>query len=242
MTHIHAILAHKDFEMPNKYYFDFNKVICFSQQPIVTNLENVVYKTECYDDRLVGEYAIWQYLLDNYKDVDWFSLHHYRRILNLYHEHFCVAKPIYFNCSLIQQTVSCHSVKLAQILEAILPKEDFEYLCRTNMLIPYNMMHIRRDVLTEWCKFIKFYIDKVFEILGTSDYDTLLEQMKKDETFTSNVLPNGQVNETKNCDPAYQVRIVAFLTERLNTLFWAKNMQLQPYYCEVDLLENNQKI
>ena len=127
MTHIHAVLAHKDFEMPNKYYFDFNKVICFSQQPIVTNLENVVYRTEGYDDRLVGEYAIWQYLLDNYKDVDWFSLHHYRRILDLYHEHFCVAKPVYFNCSLIQQTVSCHSVKLAQILEAILSKEDFEY-------------------------------------------------------------------------------------------------------------------
>lgn len=239
---LHAVLAHKDFELPNSYYFDFNKVICLSQNKIKTNLETVKYKLDGYDDRLVGEYAAWQYLLDNFKDVEWFTLHHYRRILNQYYHHISLAKPIYFNCSVMQQTASCHSIKLVKMLEQILQKEDFTYLCKTNILLPYNIMHIHREVLTEWCKFIKFYIDKIFDILGTRDYATLLEQIKNDESYTSNVLQNGQINEMKNCDPAYQVRIVAFLSERLNTLFWAKNMHLQPYYCEVDLLETNQKI
>jgi hypothetical protein len=235
---LHCILTHKSFEYPRDICFDYDDVCCFAQKKIKTNLPFKKYKLEGYDDRLVGEYSLWQYILDNDKTHDWFVLHHYRRFLvNQYHT-LCTAQPIVTNCSLLQQTIASHSVKLAQILKAILSPQDFNSLNSINVLTPYNMMSIHRSVLSEWCKFMKFYIDKIFDILGTRDYDTLLDQIKSDSTFTSNVMPNGQINESKNCDPAYQVRIVAFLSERLNTLWW---LNREHYIGEVKLLENDKK-
>jgi hypothetical protein len=68
--------------------------------------------------------------------------------------------------------------------------------------------------------------------------------MKVDNTFTSNILPNGQINEGKNCDAKYQARLYAFILERLHTIFWTKMIAggVPVYYCEVQLLENGQKI
>ena len=239
---LHAILAHKPFTFPEQYKFDYDDVCVFSQKRIKTNLPFKKYKVEGVDDRIFGEFAIWKWLVENDKKHEWFVLHHYRRYLNTYYHHFCVAEPIHFNCSVLQQTAACHSVKLVQMLQSVMHPQDFALLNSLNYLLPYNMMSIHRDVLVEWVKFMDYYMTKLVQLIGISDYDTMVKTVASDTTFTSNVMPNGQVNESKNCDPKYQCRIFAFLSERLNTLFWLKNMHLQPWYCTVDLLEQNQKI
>lgn len=244
MADLYAVLAHKDFEYPNNIYFNFEDVKCYSQKKIKTNLPFKKYKTDGYDDKLFGELPLWIYLFEHETKYEWLTLNHYRRhMVEMYHN-LSIAQPIYFQCSILQQTAWCHSPKVVELLNAVLSKEDFELLSRLNYLIPYNIMHVNRIVLGQWLAFVKPIIDKCVQLVGITDHKQMVEQMKNDNTFTGNVMPNGQVNESKNCDPNYQARLYAFILERLHTLFWTKALHggTPLYYCEVELLETGQKI
>lgn len=244
MSDLTAILAHKDFEYPNNIYHDFEDVKCYSQKKIKTTLPFKRYKTEGYDDKLFGELPLWLYLYDRETQYEWYTLEHYRRHLVRQYHSLSIAQPIYFQCNILQQTAWCHSVKVVDLLQAALPKEDFELLTQINYLMPYNIMHVHRNVLGQWIAFVKPIIDKCVQLVGIIDQKTMIEQMKIDKTFTGNVMPNGQVNEAKNCDPVYQSRLYAFILERLHTIFWTKALRggTPMFYCEVELLEKNQKI
>lgn len=245
MADLTAILAHKHFEYPNNIYFNFDDVKVYSEKKVKTNFPvTKKYKVEGYTDKLYGEYPLWQYLYDKENKYEWYTLEHYRRhLVNMYHQ-LSVAQPIRFNCSLLQQTCACHSFKLTELFKAILEPQDFNILSSINYLIPYNIMHVHRSILEQWLQYVKPRIDKCTQVIGINDYDKMVEQMKVDNTFTSNILPNGQINEGKNCDAKYQARLYSFVLERLHTIFWAKMIAggVPVYYCEAELLENGQRI
>lgn len=236
---LHAVLAHKDFEFPTHYYFNFEPVYAFSEKEIKTNLPLKIYKSE-YDSRLFGELGIWKWLYENEKS-DWYCLHHYRRFFEEYHEHVCLPTPIMLNCSLLQQLAVCHSPKLCEWLQKVLDPNDFNFLNQSNKFYPYNVMQLPRELLAEWLKFIVPIINKLIEVIGITDYDKMIEFVKADASFTDNKI-NGQEITAKNCDPIYQSRIYAFILERLTTLFFAKLQGIQIWHCDVHLLELNQKI
>ena len=237
---LHCVLAHKDFEFPAKYVFNYEPVHAYAEHEIKTNLPLTIYKSE-YDSRLFGELGIWKWLYEN-ENADWYCLHHYRRFFEEYHEHVCLPNPIMLNCSLLQQLAICHSPKICEWLQQALDKNDFNYLNQTNKFYPYNIMQLPKELLAEWLKFVEPIISKLTEIIGITDYDKMIEFVKNDTSFTSNVLPNGQIIEAKNCEPTYQCRIYAFILERLTTLFFAKLQGVQIWHCDIHLLEPAQKI
>lgn len=239
MKHIHAVLAHKDFEFPKQYYFNYEPVYAFSQKDIKTNLTLKIYSSE-YDDRLFGELGLWKYLFEH-EQYDWYTLHHYRRYFEEYYEHVSLPMPIQFNCSLLQQLAVMHSPKICDWLRQVLDPADFQFLATTNRLYPYNIMSIPREVLSAWLKYVEPIIKKLVEIVGITDYEKMTEFVTNDKSFTDNKL-NGQVIEGKVCRPEYQCRIYAFILERLTTLFFAKVQGIQTWHCEVHLLEPGQNI
>lgn len=238
---LEAVLSHKDFTYPGTIYFN-NDVKAYSQKKIKTNLPFKKYKSE-YDDRIHGELAIWKYLYEKETNYDWYLLHHYRRHLTAYYDHFCIPEPIQLNCSVLQQTAVCHSFKLVDIFKQILSPEDFNILATTNMMIPYNMMLITRELLKGWLDYVEYHVQLIMKLLNIYSYEECLSFVKNDASFTSNILPNGKIYKDKDCSPKYQVRLFGFIVERLNTLFWLKNMSvLKPYTCQVELLEQGQHI
>ena len=239
MKHIHAVLAHKNFEFPKQYYFNYEPVYAFSQKDIKTNLTLKIYNSE-YDDRLFGELGLWKYLYEH-EQYDWYTLHHYRRYFEEYYEHVSLPMPIQFNCNLLQQLAVRHSPKICEWLQQVLDPNDFQFLATTNRLYTYNIMSIPRELLGTWLNFVEPIIKKLIEVIGITDYEKMTEFVTNDKSFTDNKL-NGQEITGKDCRPEYQCRIYAFILERLTTLFFAKLQGVQVYHCEVHLLEQNQKI
>lgn len=229
MSHRHFILTHKsDFTFPldrNEKPEDFtiiseNPVKCtfiFEKQnraPVVK--EGTVVKG--VNNWQLGEIPAWTYIVSVLKDGDTATLHHYRRKLlgtgqvGIYGH----AAYLKFPMDIMSQTAYYHSSTMVNLLRKVLPKEYSDYLSKSTLFAPYNLFYADKTIIQQWLNFQNFYIKKMVDITGPDiEYWLRTDYAERGgDTFTP--------RQGKNISTDYQRRFYAFISERLNTLFWAQ--------------------
>ena len=95
---------------------------------------------------------------------------------------------------------------------------------------PCNIFILKREMFNEWCEFMFGVLGKFDEIRGfKTDDDILKYVIDNHQEYTLNKGgQNGEIN--------YQTRIEAFLSERLSTIFFTKNIK-NPYMVDMMLTE-----
>jgi hypothetical protein len=227
-----AILTHKpeNLVFAKKHFGDRDNRLYLSD----TNVEGTmnIYQ-EGYDSRVFGELPAWMWLADKIREQDWVSLNAYRRKLKL-GIGTLVAAPMEWKCSVLDQLANYHSPVYCDVLNAILPRNEFNLLQR-NVFFPYNIAQMSGPQIKHYVSFIKEREDSFFKCLG---FQPTLDNCRKFVTSEPSVLE--QTIPDKNLNVEYQSRIGAFIMERLNTIYWQLVGNFVPM--EVVLLENNQKI
>ena len=175
----------------------------------------------------------WMWLADKIREQDWVSLNAYRRKLKL-GIGTLVAAPMEWKCSILDQLANYHSPVYCDVLNAILPRNEFNLLQR-NVFFPYNIAQMSGPQIKHYVSFIKEREDSFFKCLG---FQPTLDNCRKFVTSEPSVLE--QTIPDKNLNVEYQSRIGAFIMERLNTIYWQLVGNFVP--TEVVLLENNQRI
>lgn len=202
------IVCHKPFEdkfgdISNKVYLtDFKD---FSKESGAVLVDSV------YDSKVFGEITFWDYIYKTIRDDDWACLCAYRR--KIYPRiGIQVAKPIKFPCSVLQHLTYYHSSILADALTKALPKEELEILER-NIFVPFNIFSVPRQVIGDWLEFVITRVTQTMQILGCP------QDIKgaKDWVKTTDLIKPAQY---KNIGIDYQARVGAFISERINTIFW----------------------
>jgi len=236
-----AVIAHKSFNWLDGDYIN-DQFCVFTPRKITTNLHNIKrFKSEL-DDRIWSE---WSAIYNIYKHVndDFIEINHYRRRLETYESHNCVATPMRFKCSIAEQYANCHNIAdlhtTSEIIKLKFTKmyDIFVKICQNNVLIPYNLVNFSHNIFKEWVEFVVTVCSEVLRIYGISTYEDMLEHVKNNSVYTDN--KTGQ-----NATAQYQARLVSFLSERLTTAFayQAISLNVPIYFCDVKLLESNQKI
>ena len=227
-----AILTHKpeNLVFAKKHFGDRDNRLYLSD----TNVEGTmnIYQ-EGYDSRVFGELPAWMWLADKMREQDWVSLNAYRRKLKL-GIGTLVAAPMEWKCSVLDQLANYHSPVYCDVLNAILPRNEFNLLQR-NVFFPYNIAQMSGPQIKHYVNFIKEREDAFFKCLG---FVPTLDNCRKFVTSEPSVLE--QTIPDKNLNVEYQSRIGAFIMERLNTIYWQLVGNFVP--TEVVLLEQNQKI
>ena len=227
-----AILTHKpeNLVFAKKHFGDRDNRLYLSD----TNVEGTmnIYQ-EGYDSRVFGELPAWMWLADKIREQDWVSLNAYRRKLKL-GIGTLVAAPMEWKCSVLDQLANYHSPVYCDVLNAILPRNEFNLLQR-NVFFPYNIAQMSGPQIKHYVNFIKEREDAFFKCLG---FVPTLDNCRKFVTSEPSVLE--QTIPDKNLNVEYQSRIGAFIMERLNTIYWQLVGNFVP--TEVVLLEQNQKI
>ena len=227
-----AILTHKpeNLVFAKKHFGDRDNRLYLSD----TNVEGTmnIYQ-EGYDSRVFGELPAWMWLADKIREQDWVSLNAYRRKLKL-GIGTLVAAPMEWKCSVLDQLANYHSPVYCDVLNAILPRNEFNLLQR-NVFFPYNIAQMSGPQIKHYVSFIKEREDAFFKCLG---FVPSADNCRKFVTSEPSVLE--QTIPDKNLNVEYQSRIGAFIMERLNTIYWQLVGNFVPM--EVVLLENNQKI
>ena len=227
-----AILTHKpeNLVFAKKHFGDRDNRLYLSD----TNVEGTmnIYQ-EGYDSRVFGELPAWMWLADKMREQDWVSLNAYRRKLKL-GIGTLVAAPMEWKCSVLDQLANYHSPVYCDVLNAILPRNEFNLLQR-NVFFPYNIAQMSGPQIKHYISFIKEREDAFFKCLG---FQPTLDNCRKFVTSEPSVLE--QTIPDKNLSVEYQSRIGAFIMERLNTIYWQLIGNFVPM--EVVLLENNQRI
>ena len=227
-----AILTHKpeNLVFAKKHFGDRDNRLYLSD----TNVEGTmnIYQ-EGYDSRVFGELPAWMWLADKMREQDWVSLNAYRRKLKL-GIGTLVAAPMEWKCSVLDQLANYHSPVYCDVLNAILPRNEFNLLQR-NVFFPYNIAQMSGPQIKHYVSFIKEREDAFFKCIG---FQPTLDNCRKFVTSEPSVLE--QTIQDKNLNVEYQSRIGAFIMERLNTIYWQLVGNFVP--TEVVLLEQNQKI
>ena len=227
-----AILTHQpeNLAFAKKHFGDRDNRLYLSD----TNVEGTmnIYQ-EGYDSRVFGELPAWMWLADKMREQDWVSLNAYRRKLKL-GIGTLVAAPMEWKCSVLDQLANYHSPVYCDVLNAILPRNEFNLLQR-NVFFPYNIAQMSGPQIKHYVNFIKEREDAFFKCLG---FVPALDNCRKFVTSEPSVLE--QTIPDKNLNVEYQSRIGAFIMERLNTIYWQLVGNFVP--TEVVLLEQNQKI
>ena len=227
-----AILCHKpeNLVFAKKHFGDRDNRLYLSD----TNVEGTmnIYQ-EGYDSRVFGELPAWMWLADKMREQDWVSLNAYRRKLKL-GIGTLVAAPMEWKCSVLDQLANYHSPVYCDVLNAILPRNEFNLLQR-NVFFPYNIAQMSGPQIKHYVNFIKEREDAFFKCLG---FVPTLDNCRKFVTSEPSILE--QTIPDKNVNVEYQARIGAFISERLNTIYWQLVGNFVP--TEVVLLEQNQKI
>ena len=226
------VLAHKPFDKTPFKYVPNTTFISDNNTEGTVNIENLP------DSRIYGELPFWIYIYNQLKESnDFAALHHYRRRFEYVHENVCLAKPMYFNCSLADQLSLFHSPRITDAMTKALGSD---VLYKTNCFIPYNIFNAPKEVLGNWIQWCSKVVDDTLGIMNLRDknFEQIKEFVTNDTTFTG---PNPQ-NPSKNLDPVYQTRIGAYILERANSLFWQTQVRFNYFPCEITLLEDGQKI
>ena len=231
-----------------RYIFTHKDIDPVEGYEIIDNRKSVL------DHRIWSELAGYKTLFDRlvnekddngmqlYADGDWISLNHYRR-------HFdedlcdrtCIAAPMSFNCTLGQHYQQYHNGQDVNLcVEAI--KEEFPSTLQNfintmngNILIPYNMCICTVSQFRDYFTYLYKILENVNKKIGTTTYKQRLNYVNRH--------PELYTGEGKNNEPAYQMRIEAFLGERISTAYWllvSKKASVFP--CKVNLLEEGMKV
>jgi hypothetical protein len=223
------IVCHKHFDnkfgdISNKVYLtDFKE---FSKESGATLVDSV------YDSKVFGEITFWDYIYKTIRDDDWACLCAYRR--KIYPRiGIQVANPIKFPCTVLQQLAHYHSTIVVDALTKALPKEELAVL-NGNLFVPYNIFSAPRQVIGDWLGFVIPRVTQTMQILGCpQDIKGAKEWVK-----TTDLIKPAQ---DKNISLDYQSRVGAFISERINTIFWLTRNYGQQYQ-DVRLLETGQSI
>ena len=223
------IVCHKPFEdkfgdISNKVYLTDFKDYAKSSGALLVNSD--------YDSRVFGEITFWDYIYKTIRDYDWACLCAYRR--KIYPRFgIQVAHPIKLPCSVLQHLSYYHSSILTDALTKALPKEELEIL-ESNIFVPFNIFSSPRQVIGDWIAFVIPRVTQTMQILGCpQDIEGVKEWVKTTDLLSP--------VDGKNLSIDYQSRIGAFLSERINTIFWLTRNYGQQFQ-EVKLLEKNQYI
>lgn len=233
------IFTHRDFEKKptNPCY----KIVSIEDIEINSNLEHIVCdksKENIFEkEHAYSELARIHYIWKNYPLKDYVGTAHYRRYFDFYNgipnmdSIFSQYDAILPNFSLgwnnIYQNYSfCHSKYDIDLILEIICKYYPDYFGTAVETIAYdkfypcNVFVLTKEMFNDWCEFM-FGVLRIFdEIRGfKTDNDVLRYVTDNHEIYTDykGGLPNSS--------PNYQARIEAFLSERLSTIFFNKNVK-----------------
>ena len=161
-----------------------------------------------------AELDSWKWILTQLKDGEWACLHHYRRqLMNPCHV-VSAAMPIPMQQGVLSQLAYFHTIQWVDFLRYALTNEDFKILLEAKTFCPYNLFCADKVTIQRWVGDMEFFYRKFIEFCGGDP----IKFMNRDPDIKAN-------RQGKNADPLYQVRSFSFILERLNTLFWLKNIK-----------------
>ena len=240
----HFILAHKEFDFPLDRSEKPEDFTILTEDPNVHGVAHHYSKTreakshtgqditvgaDWSDSTLIksniikginnwqlGEIPAWTYIYSQLKDGEYACLHHYRRkLLGAMDHSCCTAGPMAFKCSVAQQTANCHSNTMVRLLQKHLRPEDFKILSEGNLFFPYNIFCADKATIKEWLDFENHVIGEIVRQDTGADIEHFIRMdygERGGDTF--------EPRPGKNIHVDYQRRFFAFMSERLNTIFW----------------------
>lgn len=190
-------------------------------------------KVDGVNDPVRAELNAWTWILTQLKDGDWACLHHYRRQLMQPCYVVSTADPMPMQQGVLNQLAYFHTIQWVDYMRYALTNEDFKILLEAKEFRPYNLYCAPKNVIARWVSDMEYLYKKFIEFCGGDLYKFL----HRDPDLL-------KPRPGKNCDPKYQARSFSFILERLNTLFWLKNIKagkrIMPM--AVRLIEPNQTI
>ena len=240
----HFILAHKEFDFPLSHSEKAEDFTILTEDPNVHGVahhysktreakshtgQDIVVGADWSDSTLIkrdivkgvnnwqlGEIPAWTYIYSQLKDGEYACLHHYRRkLLGPMDNSCCTAGPMAFKCSVAQQTANCHSNTMVRLLQKHLRPEDFKILSDGNLFFPYNIFCADKATIKEWLDFENHVIGEIVRQDTGADIEHFIRMdygERGGDTF--------EPRPGKNIHVDYQRRFFAFMSERLNTIFW----------------------
>ena len=163
-----------------------------------------------------AELNSWKYILTKLKDGEWACLHHYRRQLMQPCYVVATAESIPMQQGVLNQLAHYHTIQWVDFMRYALTNEDFKILLEA-----------------KWVADMEYLYKKFIQFCGGDLY----KFMHRDPDLL-------RPRPGKNCDPKYQARSFSFILERLNTLFWLKNIKAKKRIMpmRVRLIEEGQHI
>lgn len=243
------IITHRDFEKKptNSCY----KIVSIEDFDAHSNLEHIICD-KSKDDILKKEHGYSElarihYIWKNYQLKDYVGTAHYRRyfdfwndipnIEEIFKEHDAILPT--FNLgweNVYGQYSCCHCKKdiltTLEIIARYYP-DFFEAAIDTivfNKFYPCNLFILKKETFIKWCDFVFGVLEKFDNIRGFKTDEDILNYVKanKETYITCETGQNSSIN--------YQTRIEAFLSERLSTIFFVKNIK-NPYMTKMALTE-----
>lgn len=209
------IITHKPFDLD---IYDRSKFTVIAPKGVVIQgWADVRYFETNMDNRVFSELAGMKYLADN-TDTPWVQVNHYRRLLTDYPGHNTCAAPVMLPESNAAWYARFHNVKDLSICSAIIqksyPKQYGIWLdtLKSNVLYPYNMVNLQRDVFTRYINIMTDIVTKFAQAVGCYTYDDYMARVNSDPVYT-------RAEPGRDNRPEYQVRIPGFLCERITTWF-----------------------
>lgn len=238
------ILAHREFDFPLSHFEKAEDFTILTEDPNLHGVAHHYSKTrdakshtgqlitvgaDWSDSTLIksniikginnwqlGEIPAWTYIYSQLKDGEYACLHHYRRkLIGAMDGSCCTAAPMAFRCSVAQQTANCHSNTMVRLLQKHLRPEDFKILSEGNLFWPYNIFCADKATIKEWLDFENHVIGEIVRQDTGADIEHFIRMdygERGGDTF--------EPRPGKNIHVDYQRRFFAFLSERLNTIFW----------------------
>ena len=233
------VLTHKQVD-PLFDYSDMHKFVHtgaslgnISTYPYKDNVgDNISDKNQIYSE-MTGEYWIWK----NGTPSDIVGFEHYRRHFPLSHDKIesilndgydiIVHKPIETRVSIETHYKMCHSDfdinLIRQIISDLYPKYLLtydNYIKNSDIIIPCNMFITYWDL---YDRMMKFVFDILFEFEKRLNVHTIDDWKKHVEKYSRHAQPNYHSSNGSTWQQ-YQLRICAFLAERLITLWIYHNI------------------
>ena len=171
-------------------------------------------RVEGVNNCMRAELDSWKWILTQLKDGDWACLHHYRRQLLQPCYVVSTAMPMPMQQGVLNQLAYFHTIQWVDFMRYALTNEDFKILLEAKTFYPYNLFCADKVTIQRWVADMEFLYKKFIQFCGGDP----IKFMIRDPDIKAN-------RPGKNADPLYQVRSFSFILERLNTLFWLKNIK-----------------
>ena len=190
-------------------------------------------------NNMINEFTRIWYVHKNIKLKDYVGFCHYSRFFNFYdnvpdinmlfntHD-IIVKKPTrYALLNILTQYSSCHNISDYYIIRKLIHDvynisyDDIKQCER--YLIPCNIFIMPVDKFHEYCEFVSTIIDKYMTLMNFNSYENVKQHVKDNWIFYKKF----------NATIEYQSRILAFLIERIATIFIKLNFR-NPLFIDTD--------